>query len=211
MSNDQYSRLELDDYSAASFTSFGKYYFGKLEEIRNFIREIDANKRNEDSHKSLLSAFRAYEAGQTNITHNVAFREVPLLVPAQIIHTEGAFWENYEWEHLNTWRWPYNMRCDTVKSTHFWVRCDQEYRRVVKAEFGFLRYEGLADHWNLVGDMLWGFPCMLTGHPAKFYNVLAEPEKVFQSVEEMEADWLSFQASPDPDYTEFCNDIFGDG
>lgn len=32
-----YYRLELDDYSAAAFTSFGKYYYGTLEDLRCFF------------------------------------------------------------------------------------------------------------------------------------------------------------------------------
>ena len=32
-----YYRLELDDYSAAAFASLGKYYYGTLDEIRDFV------------------------------------------------------------------------------------------------------------------------------------------------------------------------------
>ena len=32
-----YYRLELDDYSAAAFTSFGKYYYGTLEDLRKLL------------------------------------------------------------------------------------------------------------------------------------------------------------------------------
>ena len=35
-----YYRLELDDYSAAAFTSFGKYYYGTLEDLRCFFGEL---------------------------------------------------------------------------------------------------------------------------------------------------------------------------
>ena len=41
MSNVQYYCLELDDYSAVSFCSFGKCYFGTLEDIRAFIDSLD--------------------------------------------------------------------------------------------------------------------------------------------------------------------------
>ena len=35
-----YYRLELDDYSAVAFTSFGKYYYGTLEDLRCFFGEL---------------------------------------------------------------------------------------------------------------------------------------------------------------------------
>ena len=38
--NPTYYRLELDDYSAAAFTSFGKHYYGTIEDLRCFFREL---------------------------------------------------------------------------------------------------------------------------------------------------------------------------
>ena len=211
MEEKQYYRLVLDDYSAASFTSFNKPYFGTWEEIQHLLNKLDENKHSEDSHKSLLTAFRAYEAGHADVTHNAAYQEVPFLVPAQLLHSAKVELENHAWEHLNTWCWPYNMRCDKVVSEHLWFKCDGEWCRALKAEFTLLRYEGASGEWDMVGNMLWGFPGMLAGNPARFYNVLAEPEKFFKTKKDLEADWRAFKETPDPDYTEFCNDIFGDG
>ena len=59
--------------------------------------------------------------------------------------------------------------------------------------------------------MLWGFPGILTGDLSGFRNRLAEPEEYFKSRAEAQQDWEAFTFAPDPDYTEFCNDIFGDG
>ena len=211
MNEKQYLRLIMDDFSAASFTSFNKPYFGTWEGVQGLLNELDKNRHSEDSHKYLLEAFRAYEAGQTDVTYNCAYQIVPFLEPAQLLHSETVEMVNHEWEHLNTWHCPYYMRCDKVTSEHLWFECDGKWIRAFKAEFSFLRYQGPIGQWKLVGSMLWGFPGMLTGDPAKFYNVLAEPEKFFESREELEKDWREFKASPEPDYTEFCNDIFGDG
>ena len=43
------------------------------------------------------------------------------------------------------------------------------------------------------------------------WNRLAEPEKNFKTLAEAQADWEAFRAAPNPDFSEFCNDIFGDG
>lgn len=59
--------------------------------------------------------------------------------------------------------------------------------------------------------MLWGFPRILTGNQFDLRNRLAEPEKRFETMEEVQQDRKEFFKSPDPDYSEFCNDIFGDG
>ena len=97
-----YYRLELDDYSAAAFTSFGKYYYGTLDEIRNFITQLSNDDAFRDRFSELISAFQAFEFGQHEVTHQVAYRETPLLVPAQLLHKEKITLDNYAWEHLNT-------------------------------------------------------------------------------------------------------------
>ena len=205
-----YYRLELDDYSAAAFTSLGKYYYGTLDEIRDFIAQL-SNDDFHDRFSELISAFQAFEFGQHEVTHQVAYRETPLLVPAQLLHKEKITLDNYAWEHLNTWRWPYSMRCEKVESEHFWFACDREYFRATKAVFTNLQYAGAIGQWKDVGNMLWGFPCILAGGPAGFRNLLGEPERRFQSRAEAQKDWAAFIIKPDPDYKEFCNDIFGDG
>ena len=50
-----------------------------------------------------------------------------------------------------------------------------------------------------------------TGNPFSFWNRLDEPEKQFKTKEDAKRDWELFPENPDPDYSEFCNDIFGDG
>ena len=84
-----YYRLELDDYSAAAFTSFGKYYYGTLDEIRDFIDELCSNEDFGDRFVELISAFHAFEAGQHDVKHNVAYRDVPLLVPVRLLYKPG--------------------------------------------------------------------------------------------------------------------------
>ncbi len=97
-----YYRLELDDYSAAAFTSFEKYYYGTLDELRCFFDALSSNKNHKDPFSQLISAFRAFEAGERDSKHYVAYREVPLLVPVKLLHKEKITLPNHSWEHLNT-------------------------------------------------------------------------------------------------------------
>lgn len=206
----RYYRLALDDYSAAAFCSFGKYYFGTPDEIRAFINTLDNVCG--DSHRELVSAYRAYEAGQTDVTHHVAFQEVPLLTPSRLLHKEKIVLENYAWDHLNTWECVYGMRCKKVDSEHLWLECEGHTFRAVKATFKGLQYKGALGEWKPVsGKVLWGFPCIIRGDSSQLQSVLAEPERSFSDLEALEQDWKAFARDPVPDYTGFCNDIFGDG
>ncbi|MBE6962547.1 MAG: hypothetical protein E7445_08875 [Ruminococcaceae bacterium] len=206
-----YYRMELDDYSAAAFTSFGKYYYGELEDLRGFFSELAHDELFKDRFKELISTFQAFEEGQQNLKHHVAYSEVPFLVPVRLLHKEKLALENYAWEHLNTWECPYYMRCDKVESEHLWLACGGEFCRATKAVFTNLQYTGHSGVWKDIGSMLWGFPCILTGNSSGLWNRLAEPEKYFKTRAEAQQDWAAFLISPDPNYSEFCNDIFGDG
>ena len=79
MNSQQLYRLELDDMATPAFTSFGKYYYGTLEQIRTFIRALEEADYLGDHSKELIVAFHAYEAGQTDVRHNVSYREVRYL------------------------------------------------------------------------------------------------------------------------------------
>ena len=99
----RYYRLELDDYSAAAFTSFGKCYYGTTEDFRCFFRELTIDVDLKKQFGDLISRFQSFEEGQQNISHYIAYRKIPFLVPAHLLHRETVILENYEWKHTNTW------------------------------------------------------------------------------------------------------------
>ncbi len=50
MSRERYYVMFLDDYAAASFTSFSKMYFGTLEEFTHFIRLLEKDEKLAEAH-----------------------------------------------------------------------------------------------------------------------------------------------------------------
>lgn len=98
----RYYRLLLDDYSAASFTSFDKDYFGTLKQIDGFFQAIKADEDVAKCQEYILSIYEQFLAGKKTISHNVAYREVPFLVPAKILGEHNSVLIDYSWEHLNT-------------------------------------------------------------------------------------------------------------
>lgn len=114
MSDQQYYRILLDDYSAASFTSFDKAYFGTMSDLEGWIKAIEVEKCFAERFSSLTKTFRAYQSGQHNITHNVAYQEVRFLDKVTLLYRESYTAEKLAWEHLNTWQWPYFMSFGTT-------------------------------------------------------------------------------------------------
>ena len=207
----RYYRLLLDDYSAASFTSFDKDYFGTLEEINLFFKKMKSNEKIAKQQEYLLSVHERFLAGEKVINHTVAYREVPFLVPAKVLAPETSILTNYAWEHLNTWRWPYMMKCDKVECTHIWFSCYGKYSRCIKAQFTNLQYGTESEEYKLLGGMIWGFPGIIAGKKGNLYNTLFVEEKVFKNKSEAMKDKDEFVKKPAPIFTKFLDDIFGDG
>lgn len=161
MSDQQYYRILLDDYSAASFTSFDKAYFGTMSDLEGWIKAIEVEKCFAERFSSLTKTFRAYQSGQHNITHNVAYQEVRFLDKVTLLYRESYTAEKLAWEHLNTWQWPYFMSCEKVESRHLWLRCKD---RTTDASWPSSTVSSMAQIPNEqtpAGGMLWGFPEML--------------------------------------------------
>lgn len=209
--DEQFYCLHLDDYSADAFTSFGKAYYGTMADIKAFIGTLGDDPGRSENYAKLIGAFREYEAGNTEVKHNAAYQEIPLLEPVKLLGKAMLRLDNYRWEHLNTWRWPYNMKCDVVDTTHYWFSLDGIYCRAVKARFENLRHEDIGGGWIAIEDRFWGFPTMIVPEGCYLYNQLAVEEKRFKRKKDAEKDMTAFPLVRDVDFTEFCNDIFGDG
>ena len=69
-----YYRLELDDYSAAAFNSFGQYYYCTLDAIRDFIDKLSNDDDFHDRFSALIEAFHAFGFGQQDEMHQVSTR-----------------------------------------------------------------------------------------------------------------------------------------
>lgn len=208
---EEYYRITLDDYACPGFVSWDKSYFGTLEDIRALVEALEASGDHGMPMAELISAFRAYEAGEKHITHHVAYQEVPLLEPVKLLGKEMVQSGSYAWVHFNTWGCPYHMRCDGVETEHLWLEGSGKYYRVVKARFRNLQYQGLAGQWRPMTDGFWGFPEMLVFEDGYLYNRLAVVEKSSSLQELVEEDMSTFPSERDVDFTGFSQEIFGDG
>lgn len=206
---EQYYRLTLDDYATPSFVSFTKDYFGTLSDIESFICALKDDK-DEQIYKQLSSALAAYKNGENNVVHTVAYDEVPFLVPVNLLKAVSYTMPSAEWEHINVWDCSYKMRFQSAEIQQFWFESDYTYIRAMKAKITDLKYEEYNGTWSDIGTP-WGFPHIIEEEPTYTYNRLAVADKGFDNKTEAEIDYEHFLSVPDTDFTEFCNDIFGDG
>ena len=207
----RYYRLLLDDYSAASFTSFDKDYFGTLEQLEGFFQAIKADEDMAKRQEYILSVYEQFLAGKKTISHSVAHREVPFLVPAKILGEEKTVLTNHAWEHLNTWQCPYQMRCDKAESTHLWVSCYGKYSRVIQTKFTNLYYDGIGNGYRKFDGSTWGFPHQIEFGGINTHCRLFVEEKVFKNKAAAMNDRINFMHEPDPIFDRVLDDIFADG
>lgn len=210
--NSQFYCLSLDDFSAPSFCSFDKYYFGNISMVASLIYSLETDERFTENFSQLISAFKEYCNGNTKITHNVAYREIPLLEPVYIYEKIKIKDNLNKIEHLNTWDCTYYMRWKEVESEHIWLRYENCYIRCIKATFTNLEYASsdIEDRYRKI-EFSAGFPKMINFYNETVSNKLYVAEKYFENEDEMLCDIKKFKKSPNPIYTEIFNDIFGDG
>jgi hypothetical protein len=207
----KYYRLLLDDYSAPSFTSFDKDYYGTLEQMHGFFSALKADEEAAQRQEYLLSIYDQYVAGQKAIKHRVAYQKVPFLVPANILGEEKLTRINYTWDHLNTWQFPYHMKCDRIDSRHLWISCHGKYTRCIQAKFTNLFYNGFGKNYKRFSGNTWGFPHQVEYEGIITFSRLFVEEKAFKTKAEALNDQMNFRHNPDPIYSGILNDIFGDG
>ncbi|MBQ4545415.1 MAG: hypothetical protein II996_07610 [Oscillospiraceae bacterium] len=207
----QLYKLYLDDYSAASFTSFDKCYVGTLDDIGNFVSSIKNDKNISDNHSDLISAYEKFTSVDTSVMHMVAHQNTRFLTRVKCLGCNASSLTDYNWEHTNTWGFPYYMHCKKVDSTHLWISSDRKYFRCIKSNFTNLTYNS-ADGQNIdIGDRFWGFPHQVEHNAPDTYNRLFVIEKEFGTKAEALQDMEAFKIKPDVNFTEVLNDIFGDG
>lgn len=218
MENEQYYAIELDDYATVSFMSGTKPYFGTLPEIERFINALkeECNDDNE-SFKRTVAAFEEFKNGNSKATHYAAFNDVRLLTPAAVLDSVSYTLPETEWEHMNIYNFLYKMRCAAAKIEHFWLEFEGNFYRAMRVEFTGLEYgsnlfEDLSESWEKIRrGNIWGFPHIIEVKSKIVYNTLAVPEKRFKTEEELRSDIDGFKKDPRPDFSAFCDDIFGDG
>ena len=208
---EDYYRVMLDDHSVPSFVSLGKSYYGTLEQIGGLFGEVKKDAALAERHQDSLSAYERAAGGEAGVTHYVARKEEPFLVPVDVLRASTSVLTDYAWEHLNAWGCSYFLKCERAESTHIWTACNGEYSRCIQTQFSNLQYGVEVGERKPLGGDRWGFPCQISGPAGSPRNRLLVKEKTFESEAEALEDYAAFLENPGPNFTEFLNDIFGDG
>lgn len=206
---EQYYVLRLWDYATPSFCSFDKIYVGTEAEISTAIMAMEKDDRNDET----VKAVRRYLNGDRSATHNIAYQEIPALESCEYICSSKLTVGEKKWVHINTWGFPYLMKCDSALVSQVIVKYKKKYYRCVRAWFKNLCYESVSGKWDLLGTFFLGPGYLfdvtsIPNTPRTMNNLLYAVEEIYDSLKEADdtirsVEHLNFKA--------FCDDIFGDG
>ena len=95
--SEQYYLLRLWDPSVPPFVSADRMYIGSESEIQRAMEAMEANNVCEDT----VEAYKRYMAGDKAATHNMAYRDVPVLERVTLIRSSIITIGEQKWEHIN--------------------------------------------------------------------------------------------------------------
>ena len=208
MEKDYYA-LYLDDPAVPAFCSFSKLFVG----TKGSLLKVADNFDRLGEYEKTAKAIRDFFAGNKRAKHNIAYIEIPVLEPVKFIKSHDSVMENIEWDHRNTWDFRYRMKADRVSISQILISYDFKFRRLIRAEFTGLCYEGLRGEWIEIDGGFWG-------HSSVFDKTeLPSGKKIYKNIlytEEDESDalWELEQIMTDRDKIKFdsiCDEIFADG
>lgn len=209
--NEQYYRITLHDYATPAFVTFDKAYYGSLQQVRGFVEALNQDERTKESQAPLIQAFHEYEGGNAEVTHPVCFHEAKLLTPVKCIGMKQFSLGPRRWDHMNFWGFPNPLRYESVDVTFYWFSETGSYCRCLTAQFQNLEMESLNEKWYPLADVTWGHPHIVELEGTCTFNRLAVIESRFEKHIDLLEDFKRFQIPNEVDFTEFCNDIFGNG
>lgn len=208
-----YYELVLYNYSCPSFCSSAKSFHGMLSDIKALMDALAADDES-GHHDHILNSFRAWEQGDTEATHRVAYHEYRLLTPEEVIEYEDYTFENVIWQHTNIWGCFYEMKADTVDISQIVVKQGNRYIRCIRPVFKDLmvripdtQIPELAE-WKPVGDRFWGYPRMMARQGRYTYPRLYVLQEYYNDMAEAVTDLYD---ETKIDYAAVCEEIFGDG
>lgn len=107
--NEKIYHIELDDCATPAFVTFGKDYYGTMNDVEEFISKFKTGER-----QDLVEAFKEYKQGNAGVEIPVGFWKSKMLEEVKVYGKKQMSYGEYEWEHINIWGFPYYMKCDAV-------------------------------------------------------------------------------------------------
>ncbi|MBR1709632.1 MAG: hypothetical protein IJ719_12500 [Clostridia bacterium] len=197
------------DPATPAYVSLSKSYIGDKQSLLAVAENLES----EEYYQDTVNGIRAYFDGKTDAMHTVAFEQTPVLRPVHVPDKTELVLGQREWDHINTWGFPYHMQFQSAEVSQLLVSDKSTYHRFVRARITGFGYRNFKDDWRPIGGFIMGNAAVLDiqdrgDEGYGFANLLYVCEDSSESMEEQQ------RKMQDPDAVVFdgiCEEVFGDG
>ena len=206
--DEQYYALRLWCPATPPFVSADRIYIASASEMQKAMDAMDDSECCQET----VKAYKRYMSGDKTATHNIAYRDIPVLEKVDLICTSIILIGEHQWEHINSWGYPYEMKCDSAEIKRIVVKYDNQYLRCYKITFKNLYTELVEGEWQRLNHFFLGNHFLLdvqypTDDDFTITTFLYETEGIYDTLEEANA----IDKKDNIDFKFFCDEIFGDG
>lgn len=208
---EKFYMLHLDDTAAPGFCSFDKIYIGTEKTIKAVADNLEKNKH----YLETVSAIRSYFNGNHSAAHNVAYRNLKVLIPVKIEAERKSAFNNKEWTHTNIWGFPYEMKCDSAIIHQIVFKYNGEIYRCIRAWLKNLCYKDYSGNRKMLDGGFWGNSSILNVSNVSgqadftFNNLLYVEEERYES--DISSAINDMQLDEKIELGRICDEIFADG
>lgn len=200
------------DVGCPSFASDYVVYFGSAEDIDSFAEVC----RTSESHTESLKGYEEYKNGNANATINIAYCELPVAEPVEVIGGGEQLSSDVQWEIMNVWDLPYYFKANQLHRELIWIKYREKWLRAARYTIKGLQIADDDKQFRPV-TLLMGNEGIITitnvtdDSSSDCRTPFFMTEHFFTSEEECRADMASAQFSPENDLSAFCFEIIADG
>lgn len=199
----------LDDPALPGICSGEKKYIGTETDLRVVLARMEER----DVYPETIAACNEYFSGNTKATHNIAYNDIPILKPVQVICSSELKIGRKEWDHFNAWEWPNPVRFDSAVISQIVVKKGRKYLRCLKAWMENFAHKSVSGEWYPLDNRFWGHESLMSTEykpDGSFVvnNLLYVVESEHQSLDELDDLILDEEQI---DFKHLCDEVFGDG
>lgn len=200
--NTQIYVINFEDYATPGFASGTKKFFGTLSEIEHYIDYL----KKDDGFEDTIKAFKDYKNGNKNAEHYIAYNKHLLMDEVKVLQSALYRKSKLNWVHKNVYGYDYYMKCDKVSAQRLVVEYKKIEYTIIRAKFVNLQYKGDLFPNEKYKQLLYGF----WGLP-HFFGCTVENNKICLETNLWTVESYGNILREEPNFSNICDEIFGDG
>ena len=192
-----------------SFASDYVVYFGSAKDIDSFAEYCRTN----ECHKEFLKGYEECKNGNANAVINIAYCNLPVAEPVEVIGGGEQLSSDVEWEIMNIWDFPYYFKAKQLHRELVWIKHREKWLRAARYTIKGLQTADEDKQFRPVTFLMGnkGIIAITNNSNSDCRTPFFMPERFFSSEQECRADMASPQFSPEHDLSAFCFEIIADG